>query len=56
LRRLPFVGHLNQDWEPEPLRFLGVNALINFSDSIDKFEARTGRSPRVRTRFLEKFL
>jgi len=53
---LPFVGHHNASWEPEPFRFMGVNALINFSDSIDRFEARTGRSPRVRTALLEKFL
>jgi len=56
LRRLPFIGHHSEAWEPEPLRFLGVNALINFSDSIDRFEARTGRGPRVRTALLEKFL
>ncbi|MFZ9706266.1 MAG: NAD(P)/FAD-dependent oxidoreductase [Ilumatobacteraceae bacterium] len=56
LRRLPFVGHHNASWEPEPVRFMGVNALINFSNSIDRFEARTGRSPRVRTALLEKFL
>jgi hypothetical protein len=56
LRTLPFVNHRSAEWEPEPLRFLGVNSLIRFSDSIDRFEARTGRSPRVRTALLEKFL
>ena len=56
LRRLPFVGHQTTNWEVEPLRFLGVNGLIHLSDSIDRHEARTGRSPRVRTALLKKFL
>ena len=56
LRTLPFIGHRNAKWELEPLRFVGVNSLIHLSDSIDLYEARTGRTPRVRTALLETYL
>jgi len=40
---LPFVGHVSKQWEPEPLRWLGINAGIMAAEMADRREARTGR-------------
>jgi glycine/D-amino acid oxidase-like deaminating enzyme len=47
LTTLPWVGHRSPDWEPEPLRWLGVRAGLKAMSWADKVEARTGRSSRV---------
>ena len=49
LTRLPFVGHRSRRWEPEPLRWLGVNAGRLLARSADATEARTGRPARRAT-------
>jgi glycine/D-amino acid oxidase-like deaminating enzyme len=49
LVRLPWVGHRSPQWEPEPLRWLGVNAGRLLIGSIDRAEAR-GRRPTRRQR------
>lgn len=39
LTSLPWVGHRSRRWEPEPLRWLGVNAglrLTNAADAVDR--------------------
>lgn len=46
---LPWVQHRWRDWEPEPLRYLGVNAGLWLTRSADRAEARTGR-PSVRAK------
>lgn len=46
LVRLPWVGHRSRRWEPEPLRWLGVNIGLHLSASADRAEARTGRRAR----------
>ena len=56
LTQLPFVNHRSPRWEPEPLRFLGVNSLIALSESIDTYEARHGKAPRLRTKIFEALL
>lgn len=56
LSRLPFVQHESPRWELEPLRFVGINSLLNLSDSIDEFELRHGKVPRVRTKIFESLL
>lgn len=43
LTRLPWVGPLARPWEPEPLRFVGVNAVYGLYRRADEQEARTGR-------------
>jgi glycine/D-amino acid oxidase-like deaminating enzyme len=43
---LPWVQHHARPWEPEPLRFLGVNAAIRLAPIADRIEARTGRPSR----------
>jgi glycine/D-amino acid oxidase-like deaminating enzyme len=47
LIRLPWVGHRSPEWEPEPLRWLGLNAGLKVMDLADRSEARTGRPSRV---------
>lgn len=40
---LPWVGRRSRRWEPEPLRWLGVNAVTQLFAFSDKLEARTGK-------------
>jgi glycine/D-amino acid oxidase-like deaminating enzyme len=56
LTRLPWVGHRSRPWEPEPLRWLGVNAGLRLAASADGGESRTARPARVRGRLLSLFL
>lgn len=44
---LPWVGHRSRSWEPEPLRYLGINAGLVVAAVGDRSEARTGRPSRV---------
>jgi glycine/D-amino acid oxidase-like deaminating enzyme len=46
LTSLPWVGHRSPRWEPEPLRWLGVNAGLKMMTAADAEEARTGRPSR----------
>jgi glycine/D-amino acid oxidase-like deaminating enzyme len=43
LTRLPWVGHRSPSWEPEPLRWLGVNAGLHAMTWADTEERLTGR-------------
>ena len=43
LTRLPWVGHRSPHWEPEPLRWLGLNAGLQVMSLADRQEARSGR-------------
>jgi len=43
LTRLPWVGHRSPRWEPEPLRWLGVNAALRAVTWADAEERITGR-------------
>lgn len=47
LTGLPWVGHRSRGWEPEPLRWLGVNAGLAVMSAADRTEARTGRPSRI---------
>ncbi|SCG42594.1 NAD(P)/FAD-dependent oxidoreductase [Micromonospora halophytica] len=46
LTRLPWVGHRSPRWEPEPLRWLAVNAGLRVMSDADRAELRTGRPSR----------
>jgi glycine/D-amino acid oxidase-like deaminating enzyme len=46
LTDLPWVGHRPRDWEPEPLRWLGVNAGRLLMTYADRAEARSGKPAR----------
>jgi adenine-specific DNA methylase len=41
--RLPWVQHHSPKWEPEPLRWLGINAGRGAAAAADRAERRTGR-------------
>lgn len=56
LTRLPWVGHHSRKWEPEPLRWLGINAGLRLPGGADRHEQRTGRPERVRTWLLDRLL
>ncbi len=47
LTRLPWVGHRSPSWEPEPLRWLGVNAGLRAMTWADTEERLTGRPSLV---------
>ncbi len=55
LTRLPWVGHKSPEWEPEPLRWLGLNAGLRVMGLADREEARTGR-PSKMAGFMGRFL
>lgn len=41
------MGHRSPDWEPEPLRWLGVNAGLRAAVLADHEERRTGSPARI---------
>jgi len=47
LASLPWVGHRSPDWEPEPLRWLGVNTGLRAMALADAEERLTGRPSRI---------
>ncbi|WP_329007382.1 FAD-binding oxidoreductase [Micromonospora rifamycinica] len=51
LTALPWVGHRSPRWEPEPLRWLAINAGLRVMSSADGAEHRTGRPARRATAF-----
>jgi glycine/D-amino acid oxidase-like deaminating enzyme len=56
LTRLPWVQHRSRPWEPEPLRWLGINTARVLAASSDASEQRRGRPARLRGRLLGLFL
>jgi len=55
LTRLPWVGHESPEWEPEPLRWLGLNAGLQVMTLADREEARTARPSKIAA-FMGRFL
>ncbi|HEY7173634.1 MAG TPA: FAD-dependent oxidoreductase [Micromonosporaceae bacterium] len=55
LTALPWVNHQSGDWEPEPLRWLGVNAALWAMTGADRTEARTGHASR-RARLINRLV
>ena len=47
LTHLPWVNHRSRPWEPEPLRWLGVNAGLWTMKLADQTEERKGRPSRL---------
>jgi hypothetical protein len=47
LTHLPWVNHRSPSWEPEPLRWLGVNAGLWTMKLADHSEERKGRPSRL---------
>jgi glycine/D-amino acid oxidase-like deaminating enzyme len=46
ITHLPWVRQRTRKWEPEPLRWLGVNAVTQLMTQADRAEARSGRPSR----------
>jgi glycine/D-amino acid oxidase-like deaminating enzyme len=46
LTRLPWVNHRWRKWEPEPLRWIGVNGGLKAMANADAVEERTGKPTR----------
>ncbi len=44
---LPWVQHRSRRWEPEPLRWAGINGARRLAGWIDEQEAANGRTPRL---------
>ncbi len=55
LTALPWVGHRSKRWEPEPFRYLGINAGLRLAGSADRAEERNGRTT-WRSTALERML
>ncbi len=55
LTGLPWVNHRSKPWEPEPLRWIGVNAALKAMGSADDVELRTGR-PSRRAVYVKKMI
>ncbi len=49
---LPWVGHRSRSWEPEPLRWMGINSGLQLAAVTDVIAARTGRPARRSSRLL----
>lgn len=49
LAHLPWVGDHWGRWEPEPLRWLGINGLLRVTRAMDRTESRTDRPDRLRS-------
>jgi len=56
LTALPWVGHRSPPWEPEPLRWLGINAGLHLTAGLDHTEARTGKRSRWREGILGRIM
>ena len=52
---LPWVGHQSRRWEPEPLRWLGINGALGIMGIADRSEAITGRRSRI-ARIMQRVL
>ena len=55
LTSLPWVGHRSKQWEPEPLRYLGINAGLRLAGRADHAEEQAGH-PTWHARALSRVL
>jgi glycine/D-amino acid oxidase-like deaminating enzyme len=53
---LPWVNHRSRKWEPEPLRWLGINAMLRLPVGADRHEDRTGETEKWRSNILKRFV
>jgi glycine/D-amino acid oxidase-like deaminating enzyme len=47
LTTLAWVGHRSRRWEPEPLRWIGINGGLRLAGVVDDSEERRGRTSRA---------
>ncbi|MFZ9628960.1 MAG: NAD(P)/FAD-dependent oxidoreductase [Ilumatobacteraceae bacterium] len=53
---LPWVQHTSPKWEPEPLRYVGINTMVQLPKGADRHEARTGRPSRWRDAVMSRLI
>jgi len=53
---LPWVGHRSRRWEPEPLRFIGINAMAFLPIGADRHEARHGTPSKWREAIMNQLI
>lgn len=51
---LPWVQHRSRPWEPEPLRWIGVNLGRSLAGAVDRREARTRRPARALSGLMDR--
>ena len=56
LVRLPWVDHRSRKWEPEPLRWIGINLATRMYASADRAEARKGVAVNRRVDLLDRLI
>ncbi|MEZ5248637.1 MAG: hypothetical protein R2713_05270 [Ilumatobacteraceae bacterium] len=56
LTSLPWVNHRSRAWEPEPLRWIGINAMVRLPIGADAHEAKHQRPERWRSSVLDRVL
>ncbi|MDQ4059445.1 MAG: FAD-binding oxidoreductase [Actinomycetota bacterium] len=56
LVRLPWVDHRSRRWEPEPLRWIGINLATRMYESADKAERRRGKPVDRRVDVLNRLI
>ena len=56
LTTLPWVGHRSRRWEPEPLRFIGINTLAYLPIGADRHEERCGEPSKWREAIMSRLL
>jgi glycine/D-amino acid oxidase-like deaminating enzyme len=49
LTALAWVDHRSRRWEPEPLRWIGINSMVRLPVGADAYETRTGKPERWRS-------
>ncbi len=55
-RPLPIFNHISPRWEPEPLRYAGINSILRLTERADESEKRTGRKNRFVNWLLGKLI
>lgn len=56
LTTLAWVGHRSRKWEPEPLRFIGINTMAYLPIGADRHEQRRGTPSRWREAVMGRLL
>ncbi len=54
LTSLPWVDHRSRKWEPEPLRWIGINSMVKLPVGADRHEERKGTAARFRSAMIER--
>ena len=54
LTSMPWVDHHSPDWEPEPLRWIGINAMVQLPIGADAYEAKHQQPERWRSKVLSR--